>query len=365
MNKVDRKLCSFCRFDAISKPFRKMAIVTGFVSVYLAPGVSRADFVYTTASTFVRATQNPTSDNRGNSMHASDSGYTEHTQFPGGDTQDIGFRYERNAKVDVPTRGSASAAASITLKGTIGTGVSGSDVIDLSEYSGSMFADEDTTAIPQFHAYATATTTGYTPALQPLPQQAFSAEAEIRFEDEIHFTFNPFAAIVNPVENLGIVFGIHGTLDATASPSVPAPSRPISGVSGYIRFDNSVTLLDKLIDSEIGHASVDEVNSASGFKDVSFSFLLNTFVNTTNVTGYATETATADFSHTIEVLGIIPYDRYGNVLPSDSITATSAFGFHYAVLGSAATVPEPSSLALLGIGGVGLALGASRRRRGA
>lgn len=57
---------------------------------------------------------------------------------------------------------------------------------------------------------------------------------------------------------------------------------------------------------------------------------------------------------------IYHYDTNGNFLGTDSYA-----GLGYALGGEIGAVPEPSSFALLGLGGVGLAIIAFRRRRAA
>lgn len=54
-------------------------------------------------------------------------------------------------------------------------------------------------------------------------------------------------------------------------------------------------------------------------------------------------TSTADYSHTVTLVSITPYDAAGNIVPGVTIDSTSGFDYN------AVVVPEPSSLVLLGL----------------
>jgi hypothetical protein len=96
------------------------------------------------------------------------------------------------------------------------------------------------------------------------------------------------------------------------------------------------------------------------FAATHFAMKARAFVHADN--GYVGPTyAKVDATHTMEVLGLIPYDANGNVLPSDSLVVTGQSGFGYPVLGS--VVPEPSGLSgLVVLAGVGV-FGRPWRRR--
>lgn len=77
-------------------------------------------------------------------------------------------------------------------------------------------------------------------------------------------------------------------------------------------------------------------------------------VEAANDTADGPTLASIDSSHSLDILGIIPYDANGNVMPTDGISITGTSGFNYAVI-----TPEPTSLSLL----VATALALGRRAR--
>lgn len=81
--------------------------------------------------------------------------------------------------------------------------------------------------------------------------------------------------------------------------------------------------------------------------------------------GFGSTALAMDVDHTLwyEHYGtgtIVHYDRNGNLLGTDFYA-----GLGYALGGEISAVPEPSSLALLGLGGIASAFGVYRRRRAA
>jgi hypothetical protein len=67
-----------------------------------------------------------------------------------------------------------------------------------------------------------------------------------------------------------------------------------------------------------------------------------------------------DATHTVEILGLIPYDAAGHVLSPDAAAFTSASGFTYPVL---ADVPEPAGVSVVAVAALALVPRGGRLRR--
>jgi hypothetical protein len=220
------------------------------------------------------------------------------------------------------------------------------------------------TGVPKIHLLASAGAS----ANGRLSDISVAAEAYAKFQDTLFLE-----GVLHQPHLVGLVLKLHGEVSADYSlgpdfglPDLNPASRPnaymlLGGFWGEtfsheyqarksddtIRFDDGVVIRPDLF----GHT-----------KHVSVSALLTATAN--NQFGNVTEHAKVDFKNTIEILGIIPYDSDGNILPSNSLTITSESGLIYPVLGlEPLAAPEPGTLTLAGLGVVGLVASAWRQRR--
>ena len=76
-------------------------------------------------------------------------------------------------------------------------------------------------------------------------------------------------------------------------------------------------------------------------------------------------TASADFGHTGEFPGLLALDAQGNILPDAAnwVSVTSDSGLEYGILSGLPSVPEPSSVIILGTGVFLFAVCYSRRSK--
>jgi hypothetical protein len=185
------------------------------------------------------------------------------------------------------------------------------------------------------HSFATATSSGH-------------ASADALFTDQL----SVFYANGAPISSANIVISarVDGTINAEDAgiASVVALLDPFSGSSTGQPDEFSLDVPDDLA----GH--YDEILVASYTGDISrglsfnFSILVNAVVD-----GFGS--ATTDFGNTGVITGIQINDLDGNPIPGAYYT--SASGVVYG-----ATVPEPSAQVLMGIGFLGMAAIALRRR---
>jgi hypothetical protein len=185
------------------------------------------------------------------------------------------------------------------------------------------------------HSFATATTSGH-------------ASADALITDQLSVFFANGVPIT--AANIVITARVDGTITAEDAgiASIVALLDPFSGSSTGQPAEFSLDVPDGLA----GH--YDEVLVASYTGDISqglsfnFSILVNAIVN-----GFGA--ATVDFGNTGVITDIQINDLNGNPIPDAYYTAASGIVY-------GATVPEPSSLLLMGVGCLGAAMIAMSRR---